>query len=206
MKNKFIFSFKSIVIFVFCFVLLGSLILSLSLSKKASGLDVSEPVGGWESLEEPSPSDTGGNGGINTGGITITDTGGAGMMGDNPAEDIAVMPVGAQVGDTWTGPSGQTYIATFSNPELVSELAAQGIIVTPYWAPVDSSSNNTTPPNDSDNDKYSCSGAPNYTCYTDSNGAYSSLAACQSSCKPSTITPTVDPSQAQYRCMQCRCH
>jgi len=90
--------------------------------------------GVWVPVDEDS--DTGGNGGINTGGITITDTGGAGMMGDNPAEDIAVMPVGAQVGDTWTGPSGQTYIATFSNPELVSELAAQGIIVTPYWAPV----------------------------------------------------------------------
>jgi len=67
--------------------------------------------------------------GINTGGGT------AGMMGDNPAEDIAAMPTGSQVGDTWTGPSGQTYIATFSDPELAAEFAAQGIVLTPYWKP-----------------------------------------------------------------------
>jgi len=40
--------------------------------------------------------------------------------------------------------------------------------------------------------KYSCAGAPNYTCYEDVNGAYSTLTACQNACK-STTEPPIEP-------------
>jgi len=196
MKNKFIFSFKSVVIFVFCFVLLGSFVLLSSLSKKASGLDVSEPVGGWPEETPPAEEPPSGNG--SNGLIEAEDISNLQGMDQGSEPD----PDNTSIGTTFTGPSGTTYVLQEENlsEQEIQDLANLGFSPAGVWVPV------STPNGDGNGDRYSCSGAPNYTCYTDSNGAYSSLAACQSSCKPSTITPTVDPSQAQYRCMQCRCH
>jgi len=119
-------------------------------------------------------------------------------------------PNDTEIGDTFTGPSGTEYILEEENISQEEEeaLAALGYSPAGVWVEVE---NDGGDGNGDDDKGYSCSGAPNWTCSKKSNGGYSSLSACQSNCKGTptvepSITPTVDPSQAQYRCMQCRCH
>jgi hypothetical protein len=177
------------------------LVLSLSLSKKVSGLDVSEPVGGWESLEPPAetpPEEPSENYPASEYGYyyaIISDSNGTtSFLNPVPKEDaMAEVPTDLKIGEKWTGPSGQIYIATApASTEPGSEDINSTLSTTlvPYEEQV-----TPTPTNgdggDGDGDGSTPTPTPDGGC-----------GGCGQPACPVTPPPPVTP---QYRCSQCRC-
>lgn len=226
MKNKPTSSFKSLVIFAFCFFLLGSLILSLSLPKKVSG-DVSEPLGGWPE-EEPAEPPSGNGDGDNNGNTTTyydflsPESNTALQSWSNPDQNTQIdnsiiseddfndMWQQAQTNLETNNPGGHSNI--YTDTEVIPEdvelssgwiegVGVWGIVVEPK--PQEESNGNENGDKD-----YYCKACSGQKCVSQKfSSPCSSSCSTDANCQTPTPTPTPTPdSQHQYRCMQCRCY
>jgi len=188
-----------------------SIALCFSLVLVAYSLRVSADVNMTQEISPSYPSEPSEPAGDGNGGDSTITGGGLAVSNDISNLNDADMgsepdPGEVEIGDTFTGPSGTTYVLQTENltPEEQEYYNSNGLSTDGVWVEVST----TGSPTD-DGDKYYyckvCSGA---NCVSQKfSSSCSSLCSTNADCQiPSTITPTVDPSQAQYRCMQCRCH
>ncbi|MFA5721970.1 MAG: hypothetical protein WC940_00005, partial [Candidatus Paceibacterota bacterium] len=113
-------------------------------------------------------------------------------------DDFGSEPDNANIGDSFTGPSGTTYVLKPESPtsEQQQDLDDADLNASGAWEPEEDNSNTS---HRKDRDEWTCL-TSTYNCVKSRSG-YGTKAECQAHCKAPSLPP---PTEDTYSCYQCR--